>query len=186
MTTVAVITICTGIIACKAQVTSFFGIVNVRRGAPIEAVLPFAAARPIVVPARCRQKDAVTVLFACYFITVLTSLSSPLPDTFFKKFIKFSFGRKSPGASPFFAGDIVATVTSNITDILVIGDRIAIDIATLGGQLTPGVVIAVAFGTACTDIAAGPLHTETEVDIFVSIDPSTLPVGSLRQQRKAQ
>lgn len=111
MTAVAVRRTSTSIITRKAQKAGVFIFAVVRRRTPIVAVLPFATATRIVIPTCRRQKDAVAVLLASHFITVLATQSSPLPSAFMKKFIKFSLGRESSGAAPFFAGNIVAATT---------------------------------------------------------------------------
>ena len=92
-----------------------------RRSTPVVTACPLVDGQGAVAPTGGREEDAVAVLFACYFVTVMTVLDGPLTGAVVSEFLEFCFCGEAPGAAPLFAGYIVGGVAGYAAHFLFVG-----------------------------------------------------------------
>ena len=78
-----------------------------RRRTPIVAKVGYGEKRQPVARTGSGKKDAVTILFTCYFITFLATLCCPFPGAVIYKFPPFGFCGHAPTIVPVCSGCVV-------------------------------------------------------------------------------
>lgn len=157
------------IVTIEEEVVRAAGKAPVRRRAPIEAVGTSVAVPRPAAPTGSGKKNTITIR-SNDLIAFMAIHSRPFPSALFHQLLTFRARRQTPRPSPIGTNDIIPRITSYISHSFSIGNAILIRIGRLYSGFSPSIIVTIIRRRGSSDIASCPFHTQTQVDILMSVN----------------